>query len=145
MEKLGSTNVKATARAAIITTALKWFLDRLPMVMVPPTLKPSVALLKRLSPLIGYIGVFISWSWGRITTYDEGGFLSAIRQEFGANPIYFVGNGVVLTATWLLPVALIPSSWDAGDTHGPFVRPLDEAEQAGASTPKVGQKKGGKS
>jgi len=121
MEKLGSTNVKATARAAMITTALKWFLDRLPMAMVPPTFKPTVALLKRLSPLIGYIGVFISWSWARITTYDD-------------------GNGVVLTATWLLPVALIPSSWDAGDIHGSSTRPLDEDEQGGASTPQASQK-----
>lgn len=40
--------------------------------------------------------------------------------------ILYVGNGVVLTATWLLPVALIPSSWDAGDIHGPPVRPPDE-------------------
>ena len=29
------------------------------------------------------------------------------------------GNGVVLTATWLLPVALLPMSWDAGDIYGP--------------------------
>jgi len=119
MAKLGSTNIKATARAAMVTTALKWFLDRLPLMMVPPTLKPTVILLKRLSPLIGYIGVFIAWSWSRITRYDE-------------------GNGVVLTATWLLPVALIPSSWDAGPIHGPSVRPLDQ--QGGITTPKLGEK-----
>jgi hypothetical protein len=73
MATLGSTNVKATARAAMVTTALKWFLDKLPLMMVPPALKPTVILLKRLSPLIGYIGVFIAWSWSRITRYDEGG------------------------------------------------------------------------
>jgi hypothetical protein len=78
MAKLGSTNVKATARAAMITTALKWFLDRLPLMMVPAPLKPTVILLKRLSPLIGYIGVFIAWSWSRISSYDEGGLQSAI-------------------------------------------------------------------
>lgn len=126
MEKLGSTNVKATARAAMVTTALKWLLDRLPLMMVPPTLKPTVILLKRLSPLIGYIGVFIAWSWSRITTYDK-------------------GNGVMLTATWLLPVALIPSSWDAGDIHGPSLRPSNEDEQEEATTTKASlEKKGGK-
>ena len=25
----------------------------------------------------------------------------------------------MLTATWLLPVALFPTSWDAGDLYGP--------------------------
>lgn len=30
------------------------------------------------------------------------------------------GNGVVLTATWLLPVALLPMAWDAGDIYGPL-------------------------
>ena len=25
----------------------------------------------------------------------------------------------MLTATWLLPVALLPMSWDAGDIYGP--------------------------
>ena len=85
MEKLGSTHVKATARAAMITTALKWFLDRLPLMMVPPALKPTVVLLKRLSPLIGYIGVFIAWSWSRITTYDEGGLQSGVWQDIVAD------------------------------------------------------------
>jgi hypothetical protein len=82
MDKLGATNIKATARAAMLTTALKWLLDRLPLMMVPPPLKPTVILLKRLSPLIGYIGVFIAWSWSRITTYDEGGLDSAVPLEY---------------------------------------------------------------
>lgn len=30
---------------------------------------------------------------------------------------------MVLTATWLLPVALVPMAWDAGDIHGPPIRP----------------------
>ena len=41
MATLGSTKVKATARAAMVTTALKWFLDKLPLMMVPPALKPT--------------------------------------------------------------------------------------------------------
>lgn len=35
------------------------------------------------------------------------------------------GHGVVLTATWLLPVALIPMAWDAGDIYGPPLAPKD--------------------
>lgn len=104
MAVLNSNQMKATQRAAMITTALQWFLTKVPMVIIPPQVKPAVTVLRRLSPLLGYIGVFIAWSWGRISACDK-------------------GNGVVLTATWLLPVALIPMSWDAGDIHGPPNRP----------------------
>lgn len=51
----------------------------------------------------------------------------------------------MLTATWLLPVALIPSSWDAGDIHGPSLRASNEDEQEEATTTKASlEKKGGK-
>jgi len=41
----------------------------------------------------------------------------------------FSGNGVVLTATWLLPVALLPMTWDAGEIYGPRLPPKpDEIE-----------------
>ena len=39
-----------------------------------------------------------------------------------------VGNGVVLTATWLLPVALLPMSWDAGDIYGPRLASQEEED-----------------
>uniref|UniRef100_A0A8H7YAG6 Uncharacterized protein n=1 Tax=Psilocybe cubensis TaxID=181762 RepID=A0A8H7YAG6_PSICU len=100
MAKLDNTSLKATARAAMITTALKWLLDKIPIMLVPPQFRPAVKMLKQLSPVVGYIGVFIAWSWDRVRACDK-------------------GNGVVLTATWLLPVALIPMSWDAGDIYGP--------------------------
>ncbi|KAF5385215.1 hypothetical protein D9615_001114 [Tricholomella constricta] len=104
MATLDSNQLKATQRAAMITTALGWFLRQVPMMILPPQVKPAVKVLRRLSPLLGYIGVFIAWSWTRISACDK-------------------GNGVVLTATWLLPVALIPMAWDAGDIHGPPNRP----------------------
>ncbi|KAF9011121.1 hypothetical protein BDQ17DRAFT_1420548 [Cyathus striatus] len=104
MNILDATSLKATARAAMITSALKWVLDKLPLTLVPPQFRGAVALLKRLGPVVGYIGVFISWSWNRIRACDK-------------------GNGVVLTATWLLPVALIPMAWDAGDIYGPSLPP----------------------
>ena len=32
----------------------------------------------------------------------------------------------MLTATWLLPVALLPMAWDAGDIYGPRLAPQTE-------------------
>lgn len=111
MAKLDGTSVKATARAAMLTTALKWLLDKIPMMLVPPQLRPAVKMLKQLSPVVGYIGVFIAWSWDRVRACDK-------------------GNGVVLTATWLLPVALLPMTWDAGDIYGPRLPPKPEEMEA---------------
>ncbi|KAJ3518010.1 hypothetical protein NLJ89_g130 [Agrocybe chaxingu] len=97
MVKLNATSLKATARAAMITTALKWLLDKIPMMLVPVQFRPAVTILKRMSPVTSYIGVFIAWR-----------------------------NGVVLTATWVLPVALLPMSWDAGDIYRPIAAPTPE-------------------
>jgi hypothetical protein len=48
---------------------------------------------RRLVPALGYIGSFIGWSWGAVRAFDK-------------------GNGVVLSATWLMPVAVIPGTWE---------------------------------
>ena len=72
MAKLGSSSVKAAARAAMITSALKWMVDKIPMAVVPPQLKPAVTMLKTLAPIASYVGVFIAWSWDRIKALDEG-------------------------------------------------------------------------
>ncbi|KAG6854150.1 hypothetical protein C0991_010061 [Blastosporella zonata] len=109
MATLDSHQLKATQRAAMITAALSWFLKRVPTLMVPAPMMPTVQVLRRLAPFLSYIGVFIAWSWNRIATCDR-------------------GNGVVLTATWLLPVALIPMPWDAGDIYGPRIRPSTPQE-----------------
>ncbi|KAH6917085.1 hypothetical protein BKA70DRAFT_1367605 [Coprinopsis sp. MPI-PUGE-AT-0042] len=100
MRKLGASSVEAAARAAMITSALKWMIDKIPLLLIPVQFRPAVKMLKSLTPFAGYVGVFIAWSWDRIRTFDE-------------------GNGVVLTASWVLPVALVPMSWDAGDIYGP--------------------------
>ncbi|KAG5642173.1 hypothetical protein DXG03_003534 [Asterophora parasitica] len=125
MATLDSNQLKATQRAAMITTALQWFLRRVPTIMLPPPIKPAVVLLRRLAPILSYIGVFIAWSWTRISASDK-------------------GNGVVLTATWLLPVALIPMAWDAGDIHGPRNRPPTPKEEAPPEDA-AGAAQGGKS
>jgi len=109
MEKLNGISLKASARAAIITTALKWALDRIPLMLIPLQFRPAVKMLKTLSPLVSYVGVFIAWSWDRVKSLDD-------------------GNGVVLTATWLLPVALLPMAWDAGDIYGPRLAPQEEKD-----------------
>lgn len=49
-----------------------------------------------------------------------------------AKNISLIGNGVVLTATWLLPVALVPMAWDAGDIYGPRAPPKPEEMTAEA-------------
>lgn len=35
----------------------------------------------------------------------------------------------MLTATWLLPVALLPMSWDAGDIYGPRLASQADSQQ----------------
>ncbi|KAG1752946.1 hypothetical protein EDB19DRAFT_1670724 [Suillus lakei] len=67
---------------AMITTALKWLLDHLPISLMPPQLRTPMR--------------FIAWSWSAVKVFDK-------------------GYGVVLTATWLLPIALIPGTWEATD------------------------------
>ncbi|KAJ7090187.1 hypothetical protein B0H15DRAFT_837435 [Mycena belliarum] len=77
--------------ANTITAALTWFLSHVSAASVPPPLLPAFLLLQKLGPYAGYIGTFIAWIWGTVKNADQ-------------------GLGVVLTATWVLPVALIPSA-----------------------------------
>lgn len=39
-----------------------------------------------------------------------------------------------MSATWLLPVALVPMAWDAGDIYGPLPVLDPENKKAGLST-----------
>ncbi|KAJ6523605.1 hypothetical protein B0H19DRAFT_1223991 [Mycena capillaripes] len=100
MNLLDDTHLEAAKRGAMITAALKWLLDKIPTMMFPPQIRPAVMVLKRLTPVLGYVGVFIAWSWGAIKARDK-------------------GDGVVLTATWLLPVALVPTTLRAEDFQRP--------------------------
>ncbi|KAG6846034.1 hypothetical protein H0H87_006398 [Tephrocybe sp. NHM501043] len=72
MATLDSEQMKATQRAAMMTAALTWFLKRVPTLMIPAPMMPTVKVLRRLAPLLGYIGVFIAWSWTRISACDKG-------------------------------------------------------------------------
>jgi len=104
MATLDSVSLKTTTQAAMVTSALRWLLNQVPNLLVPPQFRPALETMKRLGPIVGFIGVFVAWSWSRIKKHDK-------------------GNGVVLTATWLLPVALVPMEWDAGDIYGPVLLP----------------------
>lgn len=93
LDILNDKELKFVNRAAMITTALTWFFNNLPINSLPLALRPTLLLLQRIAPYLGYIGTFISWTWSTIKSYDK-------------------GSGVILTATWLLPIALIPGTWD---------------------------------
>ncbi|KAJ4478514.1 hypothetical protein C8R41DRAFT_729955, partial [Lentinula lateritia] len=92
MNILNNEEVTAVKRAAMISAALTWLFAQIPIAVFPPPLQPVVLLLQKIVPYISYIGTFISWSWEAVKEYDT-------------------GYGVILNATWLLPVALIPSTW----------------------------------
>ncbi|TFK44044.1 hypothetical protein BDQ12DRAFT_708087 [Crucibulum laeve] len=108
MDILSDKQLEATKRAAMITTALTWFFNNLPLSALPAAVRPAVMLLQGIAPYLGYIGTFISWSWSTIKSYD-------------------LGYGVILTATWLLPVALIPGTWYEAD--------FPQSPSAGSPTP----------
>ncbi|KIO31763.1 hypothetical protein M407DRAFT_124436 [Tulasnella calospora MUT 4182] len=93
MDVLDDKRLEASKRSAMIAAALGWLIKNIPTTVLPPPLKTAVTLLKAVVPFLGYIGAFIAWSWSEIKTFDK-------------------GNGVVLSATWLLPIALIPGSWE---------------------------------
>lgn len=91
MAKLSSEEGEVLKIAGTITAALTWLLAHVHPSMVPPPLLPVFLLIRMLGPYVGYIGTFIAWIWGAVENADK-------------------GNGVCMTATWILPVALIPSA-----------------------------------
>lgn len=92
MQILSDKSIEAAKRAALITAALSWLVSHIPIEMLPPQFKGLSLLLKEIVPLLGYIGGFIAWSWNSIRAFDK-------------------GDGVILSASWILPIALIPGTW----------------------------------
>jgi hypothetical protein len=107
---LDDKSLAAAKRAAMITTALQWLINKIPMMAVPPQLKPGLLLAKRFLPYVGYVGGAIAWSWSTVKGYDKGALPSASTLFKMAHP--HAGNGVVMSATWVLPLAVLPSTWD---------------------------------
>jgi len=84
MATLNSNQLKATKRAAMITTALQWLLSKLPLKLLPPNLRVPVTMLRRLGPFVGYIGVFMAWTWTRICACDQGDYSFRDWPRLGA-------------------------------------------------------------
>ncbi|RDX56064.1 hypothetical protein OH76DRAFT_1337187 [Lentinus brumalis] len=124
---LNDKEMEAAKLGAMLTTALQWLLNHVPESALPPTLRPALSLVKSLVPYLGYIGGFVAWSWSAIRGFDK-------------------GNGVTLTATWLLPIALVPGTWEQKDvpkppTASPSPTPStsNPSPPANPSTPDTGE------
>ncbi|KAK7047939.1 hypothetical protein VNI00_006267 [Paramarasmius palmivorus] len=96
LDVLSHEEIEATKRVSMISSSLSWMFANLPVAMFPPPMQPALMMLQKLVPYLSYIGTFISWSWDTVKSFDT-------------------GRGVILSATWLLPVALIPGTWEAYD------------------------------
>jgi hypothetical protein len=72
---LDSKSAETAKQAAMITTALTWILNKLPVKLLPPQLRPAVMLAKKLIPFTGYIGAAIAWSWSSIKGLDKGAII----------------------------------------------------------------------
>lgn len=77
LDALNDKQLEAAKRAAMITTALKWLLDHLPISLMPPQLRTPMSFLRRLVPYLGYIGGFIAWSWSAVKVFDKGTYRSS--------------------------------------------------------------------
>ncbi|CBQ68390.1 conserved hypothetical protein [Sporisorium reilianum SRZ2] len=82
--------------ANLINKCLTYILNNVPAGL-PASFAAVVTILKAIAPTTGYISTFIGWSWDTIKSFNK-------------------GQGIVLSATWILPVALIPRAWDAPAT-----------------------------
>ncbi|KAJ3558549.1 hypothetical protein NM688_g862 [Phlebia brevispora] len=119
LEILDNQQIEGAKRAALLTAALKWVLDRVPMAILPPQARPAMKLFKKFAPYLGYVGSFVAWSWGSIRGFDKG---------------QYSRNGVTLTATWLLTIAVIPGTWEEKDF--PLPEKTNEAKLPPAETPR---------
>ncbi|EST08008.1 hypothetical protein PSEUBRA_002402 [Kalmanozyma brasiliensis GHG001] len=93
LDKLDGDVDEAEKVANLINKCLTYILNNVPAGL-PASFAAVVVILKAIAPTTGYISTFIGWSWDTIKSFNK-------------------GQGVVLSATWILPVALIPRAWDA--------------------------------
>ncbi|KAI0094338.1 hypothetical protein BDY19DRAFT_912293 [Irpex rosettiformis] len=109
---LDTQTLTAAKRAALLTAALKYALDRVPLAIVPAPAQPAMRMCKAFTPYLGYVGGFVAWSWGAVKGFD-------------------MGYGVTLSATWLLSVAVVPGTWEPpkeGDEKGGEKQAEEEVE-----------------
>ncbi|KZS93187.1 hypothetical protein SISNIDRAFT_486105 [Sistotremastrum niveocremeum HHB9708] len=93
---LSNKQLEAKKRAALLTNALNWLLDNIPPDVLPLEFRPILFVIRGLIPLVGLVAGFIAWSWSNFQAFDK-------------------GNGIILSATWLLPVVLVPGTWESLD------------------------------
>ncbi|KAJ7671028.1 hypothetical protein B0H17DRAFT_1209175 [Mycena rosella] len=89
---LNTQSVQTAQQATTLIAVLTWFFNNLPIAAFPLPLQPAMLLLQCLILFVSYISTFVSWSWGTICGFDR-------------------GHGMILTATWLLPIVLTPGTW----------------------------------
>ncbi len=98
VQVLDNKEMEAVKRIAMISTALGWLVNHIPMTGLPVELLAVLTVAKALVPVIGrsnvsswlwafadtstgYIGGFIAWYWSTVKGFDK-------------------GQGFVLSATW---------------------------------------------
>jgi len=101
----------------IIISALKWFLDNIPEEQISARFILALRLLRSLVPLLGRIGWFVARSWSTIWDSNQGAPIT-ILTTLCALTTLLTGHGVTLTATWLLPIVIIPGKWQIHEASG---------------------------
>jgi len=103
---LNNKRLETAKRAAIIAAAIQWLLTHIPAHTLPPQLMPFTILLSRLPSVTSQVAALLAWSWSTVQSFDQ-------------------GNGIILTATWILPILLLPGTWRAEPETPPKVPPKD--------------------
>lgn len=75
LDVLDNKQIEGAKRAALLTTALKWLLDRVPMSVLPPPARPAMMMFKACTPYLSYVGGFVAWSWLSVKKLDKGQFV----------------------------------------------------------------------
>lgn len=60
-------------------------MDHLPVSLLPPQMRPGVAILRRLVPYVGYMGGFMAWGWSAIRSFDKGMVTCLAQGELSLN------------------------------------------------------------
>ncbi|KAL0950764.1 hypothetical protein HGRIS_007532 [Hohenbuehelia grisea] len=123
LDILNNKQIEATKRAAMLATALTWVVTNIPISMVPLPLQPALLILQRIVPYVGHVAL-------------DSSFVCSMAHAY-----WNAGRGVILTATWILPVALIPGTWeiDSAPTEPPAgADPVPTAPPPATPTPDQG-------
>ncbi|KZT51042.1 hypothetical protein CALCODRAFT_504039 [Calocera cornea HHB12733] len=93
---LNDKHLTAAKRSAMLFASLQWIVMKLPTRGLPPQAVVTVKIVRTLLPVLATLGTAISAAWAGIRSFDR-------------------GMGVKLSATWLMPLVMIPSAWEEAD------------------------------